>query len=305
MTVGSFVDGVPARDSWPAGIWQKLERFVQGHAVPAPPFSFYGSADEPLNSASAKFADSGEFTGELVMTVPDDLAPRWAIITTATCDIAEPGVRRPKKPFVQVAPVVDLEHMQKSQHGNLLRNRVGHFVFLPALTAREGGLWVADLRYDQPVEKSWLAHQEPVEVFEAEAQRDQFARALAWNRGRPAMGQAFIDLVQTPVQQAFDLLLSENKEFFVRMDEEVTEWAVEVDSRLVPRRLAIFVLSSQQLSQDCQEWWQVTVDGLRKQAEDAGLTVTGPVFADLSTYPAAEYLQLTVLGRPSSKLSNS
>jgi hypothetical protein len=304
MSVGSFVDGVPARELWPAGIWERLDRFVQGHAVAAPAFSFYGSADAPLNSVSAAFAAQDEFTGEMVMEVPEHLAPPWAIITSATCDIAEPGAK-PRKPFVQVAPVVNLEHMDRGQQGHVRRNRVGHFVYLPALTARQGGLWVADLRYDQPVEKSWLARQEPVDVFENEAQRDQFGKALAWARDRPAMGQAFIDLVQKPVHEAFEELFDENRELHARIDEEVSEWAVEVDSRLNPQRLVIFVIGKEEIGQDCREWWQVTVDGLRKQADDAGLTIAGPVFFDLSTQPAAEYLQLTVLGRPYHKLSNS
>ncbi|MBX9363206.1 hypothetical protein [Streptomyces sp. WAC04114] len=305
MSLGSFVDGVPARESWPAGIWEKLERFVQGHVVAAPTFSFYGSVQEPLNSVSAAFAASGQFKGEMVMQVPEGQAPQWAIITTATCDIAEPGVKKPKKPFVQVAPVVNLERMDRGQQGHVRRNRVGHFVYLPALAASQSDLWVADLRYDQPVEKSWLAGQEPVEVFDNEAQRDQFGKALAWVRDRPAMGQVFIDHVQRPLQLAFQRLFAENKELGVRIDEEVSEWAVQADSRLDPHRLAIFVISGGGVSGECREWWQVAVDGLREQAAMAGLTITGPVFADLSTYPAAEYLQLTVLGRLHSDLSNS
>lgn len=245
MSVGSFVDGVPARELWPAGIWESLDRFVQGHAIAAPAFSFYGSANAPLNSVSAEFADRGGFTGEMVMQVPEELAPRWAIITTATCDIAEPGVKKPKKPFVQVAPVVNIEHMDSGQQGHVRRNRIGHFVYLPALSARRDGLWVADLRYDQPVEKSWLACQEPVNAFESEAQRDQFGKALAWARDRPAMGQAFIDHVQRPLQLAFERLFAENKELGTRIDEEVSEWAVEADSRLNPERLAIFVISGE------------------------------------------------------------
>ncbi|MGI5401485.1 hypothetical protein ACQEVG_38170 [Streptomyces sp. CA-135486] len=299
--MGSFVDGVPERDAWPHGVLHELEKFLQGDVVQAPEFVFYGAPGAPVNAVSVQYATV--HTDDMVMIVPEELSPPLAIITTATCDVAEPDVKNPNRPFVQVAPVVNMADMPGDSKGNVRANKVGYFFHLPALAKDEGDLWVADLRYDQPVEKSWLARQERIEALVSEDERNRFGRALAWQRERPAMGRRFIDLVQRPLHEALEKLRKGDKPLFALIDEEAEEWAVRLASRLDPEWVEIVLLSSGQMSEPAREWWQLAVNDLREGAETQGLSILGPRFEDLEQLCVNGFRRLTVLGSPHRKLS--
>ncbi|WP_189308766.1 hypothetical protein [Streptomyces albospinus] len=301
--MASFVDdGMPsAREEWPQGTLEGLEQFSQGDVVPSPSFVYFGSPGSPLIQTSKRYGQA--LSADMPMTVdPADAAP-WAMITSATCDIAEPEVPRPKKPFVQVAPVVNLDYLDGGQRGHIINGNMVHFVHLPALHLHFPGFWVADLRFDQPVEKSWLARQRPVRGFGSEAEQEVVGEALSWLRRRPAMGGAFIKHVQQPVNDALEDLRRSDKALWKTVDREIAEWAVDSDSRLAPTRAMIVLLSgADEPSDECVRWWRETVDHLRASAGDE-LIIAGPEFKRLDEITVTEYRDLTVLGKPHRSLS--
>ncbi|MFI6768617.1 hypothetical protein [Streptomyces sp. NPDC050355] len=301
--MASFVDdGMPsAREEWPQGTLEGLERFSQGDVVPSPSFVYFGSPGAPLIRTSKRYGQSLS-TDMPMMVDPADATP-WAMITSATCDIAEPDVARPRKPFVQVAPVVNLDYLDGGQRGHIINGNMVHFVHLPALHLHSPGFWVADLRFDQPVEKSWLARQRPVRGFGSEAEQEVVGEALSWLRRRPAMGSTFIEYVQRPVNEALDSLRGSDKALWKTVDREIAEWAVDGDSRLAPTRVKIVLLSgSDDPSDECVRWWRETVDRLRASTGKA-LIIAGPEFKRLDEITVAEYRDLTVLGKPHRSLS--
>ncbi|KIZ15026.1 hypothetical protein [Streptomyces natalensis] len=303
--MASFVDeGMPSvRDEWPQGTLEGLEQFRQGDVIPSPLFVFFGSPGAPLTRTSKRYGQS--HSADMPMMVdPVDAAP-WAMITTATCDIAEPDVPRPRKPFAQVAPVVDLAHLGDGQRGQIANGNMVHYVHLPALHLHTPGFWVADLRFDQPVEKSWLARQRPVQGFGSEVEQEVVGEALSWLRRRPAMGSAFIEHVQQPVNDALESLRRSDKALWKTVDREIAEWAVACDSRLEPTRAKIVLLSTAEApSSECVRWWRETVDRLRASAEKT-LIITGPEFQRLDVITVTEYRELTVLGKPHRSLSKA
>ena len=87
----------------------------------------------------------------------------YGLITTQTCDINEAS---PKHPWIHVAPV---EQMDEGDLAALVRqHRVTYLVPLAPPTLE--GLWVADLRLEVPVEKSWLVGRHPREAFASEGE---------------------------------------------------------------------------------------------------------------------------------------
>ncbi|MFI9046064.1 hypothetical protein [Streptomyces sp. NPDC053427] len=199
--------------------------------------------------------------------------------------------------------MVDLAHLDGGQRGHISNGNMVHFVHLPALHLHAPGFWVADLRFDQPVEKSWLARQHPVQAFGSETEQEVVGEALSWLRRRPAMGSAFIDHVQQPVNDALESLRRSDKALWKTVDREIAEWAVNCDSRLEPTHAKIVLLSAVEApSSECVRWWRETVDRLRASAEKT-LIIAGPEFQRLDVITVTEYRELTVLGKPHRSLS--
>ena len=95
-------------------------------------------------------ADQVEEGEDAVIEVNEEETPPFDIITSPGGDVDD--VRR--KPWVQVAPVYHADEVSSSQLADVRRDAVPHLVLLdpPDLN----GAWVADLRLEMPVEKSWI-----------------------------------------------------------------------------------------------------------------------------------------------------
>ncbi|PWI41152.1 hypothetical protein CK485_27820 [Streptomyces sp. ICBB 8177] len=178
---------------------------------------------------------------------------------------------------------------------------------MPLLSDARPGLWAADLRIEYPVEKTWLAGQERLRGWATEREQEIVGLAVARQRQRPAMGRRFIEHVLLPTRKRLGELRKRQRALADRLDQEIPEWAVEVDSRLDPRRVAIVLLSQDCMPSDpVQQWWRETVEHLREgaSASGGGMTIIGPRFERLDELPVSEYRKLTPLDSPHGKFSN-
>ncbi|MEU6373389.1 hypothetical protein [Streptomyces sp. NPDC046909] len=302
--MASFVDdGLPAaREGWPHGVLNALEEFTQGDVVPCPPLVFHG---DPACAITQTARDYGlDYEDEMPMELHADDVPRWALITTGTCDLAEADAPLPLKPFVQVSPIVNLADLDGGKRRLIRQGRYNYLLHVPLLSTYEPGFWAADLRFEYPVEKGWLAKQERLKGFESERDQEAVGRAVAWLRERPAMGAPFIQFVAIPLRTMLGDLRTADRGAADLMDSEIAEWAVSIDSRLEPRRVEIVLLSEGSTpSATSQAWWRNAVDRLREGAGD-GLVILGPRFERLDQMPVSDYRRLTALAKPHQKFSN-
>jgi hypothetical protein len=96
---------------------------------------------------------------------------------------------RPKNPWITVAPVYDASGLLNAgQHGQV---KAGQILYLVHITAEwaSNGLWVADLRLELPIEKTFLMNQYPIEAFSDETQYATLAQRLGARRQRLAAPQ--------------------------------------------------------------------------------------------------------------------
>jgi hypothetical protein len=145
--------GLPSE--WPPGTWEALQAFRQGDLIKEPPLLYFADPARPTWEMTKRYAPTSR--GPEPIEAQGAIRPKYGLITSQTCDIAEDeSPQRPKKPWVQIAPVFDAsEHIT----GNRQREWVmgGRFVYLIHLPALPNGLWVADLRIEVPVEKGLFA----------------------------------------------------------------------------------------------------------------------------------------------------
>lgn len=87
--MASFIDaGLPHdRDAWPEGVLEALRSIAQGDVVPCPPVVYFGDPKRPVHSVSRGYG--AKYAEPIPMIVTGPIAPRWAVVTSGTCDIAE------------------------------------------------------------------------------------------------------------------------------------------------------------------------------------------------------------------------
>jgi hypothetical protein len=174
-------DGNPRSFNWGAGVLEACARFRQGDVVRdvSIAFAFYDAA--PV-TALAKRSSRGTNT---FAGVRADL--QYGMITSQTCDLA--GKRGKKYPLITVAPVYDIiPHVESGHLGNIRANLVGEMIPLDGPEfARDGELWVADLRLETAVEKGVLSHRSPMKAFSGEEGYLLCSRKIARVRLRVAI----------------------------------------------------------------------------------------------------------------------
>lgn len=185
-------EGLP--EPWPPEVLEALARFKQGHLVERPPIFYAASPAHGIwdLTRGAGVADAEEDLLEL----SDEDRPSYGLITTQTCDIAEEG--RPDHPWVEVVPVYRLVDVSDEERELLESHRRSHLVLLepPDL---DDGPWVADLRIEVPIEKSWLVGRTPVDSFSSEEKYQVLAQRLAAKRERPALATPAMDTIVRPL----------------------------------------------------------------------------------------------------------
>ncbi|MEK2492377.1 hypothetical protein WN990_22760 [Kitasatospora purpeofusca] len=305
--MSSFVDdGMPrSREDWPTGHLDALKPFVQGDVIPCPPLVYHASPSAAVTRSARLYADEPE--DELSVLVREEMSPRWALITSGTCDIAEEDAKPPRKPFVQIAPIVDMSDMGGGDKKLVRKGRFNYLLHVPGLSELEAGFWVADLRYEYPVEKGWLAQQDRIKGFPSEGAQEVVAQAVSWLRQRPAMGSSFIQLLIIPLREALAQLRQEDPALADQIDDQIKEWAVRVDSRLEPSRIEPVLLSDgEDASEPVVEWWRAFVDSIRQQASDqeAGVSILAARFERLDRMTVSDFRTLVPMAPPHSKFSN-
>ncbi len=70
-----------------------------------PPFFYAADVAHPVWDLTARAADPEG--GEELLEIHENDRPQYGIITTQSCDLAEDRVNNPKKPWFQVAPLIN------------------------------------------------------------------------------------------------------------------------------------------------------------------------------------------------------
>jgi hypothetical protein len=187
-------------DPWDDAVIAAAQAFDQGDLVEQPPF-FYAARPSRAAWASTKLiADDIEPEDDIVIDLDPVDRPPLGIITSQGCDIEETY----RKPWIQVAPVYPLAHYATDEKwvAEIRRDSVPHLFLLDPPTTP--GSWIADLRIEMPIEKSWLADREPIPAFATEADRREFARRLAGRLERPALPAGVHEAVVRPLRRWLD-----------------------------------------------------------------------------------------------------
>jgi len=180
---------------------EAVSEFRQGDLVERPPFLYAANGACPIWSLTRGIVEGGNDPSIAVLA--DEDAPLYGIITTQSCDLTEqpPAGRRrlPCRPWFQVAPVSPEDRFTKDQ---VKMARKGRILYLVALSPPElGGLWLADLRIEMPVEKGWLIERRPIHGFGDQAEYRDFSLRLQYLRSRVASEGGITDRVLDHLQE--------------------------------------------------------------------------------------------------------
>jgi len=192
-----------------------------------------------------------------------DDRPAYGIITTQSCDLSEerPG---PRQPWLAVAPVYEVTP------DSALRDR--DYVFELAPPEIDGGVWVADLRIEMPLEKGLLVGRAPIEAFSDEAGYVAFANFLARRRGRPALASVFHEVLGATTTR----LKTERNAHRVlarraRRNVYKLMLALEDGTRLAPVAAKLYVITDGPPTEDARTWFDLWWNEARLVAEQHGL----------------------------------
>lgn len=277
-------EGIPERTAWPAGILDGLALWQQGDVIRNPPLFYLSDPKRAIWWPELVDHDQGE-----VVIVPSDVRqlPKYGVVTTQTCDIAEQDSKNPQRPWVQLAPVYRADRWRKKLPKGLGPQ---YLYWLPDIP--EEGVWAADLRIEIPVEKGWLVGQQRMDVFgERTDLRHRFAERLAQLRARPALATALASIHRT-LQLRIDKLSNFGEPGVLDGLEEV---AVRVSDRLAPQWEQIVILTSSDLTESLREDLENWHDEAMLQV---GSVVLLPLeFIEIGKTTVAEYWQMIPVWR--------
>lgn len=285
--------GLPeTQDKWPPDALRALRQFVQGDVVADPPFFYFADPARPVwLRTHAYTADSA---GPEVIEVPDQARPRYGLITTQTCDIGEEDADRPVRPWIQLSPVYDLTLELNSGLRRLLRDGAGpqYLMHVPDLP---NGFWVVDFRIEVPVEKGWLAPRARLRGFADEAAQRRVGERIAMLRSRPAFAGSFVELLQRPLVTALKRLRQEHRELYGRMNDQVDEVAVELDSHLDPHNVRVTLIVDGTLDEDVHDWWRNWWDESSARCHEAEMELQAFAVRTASQITLSEYRRMTTV----------
>jgi hypothetical protein len=281
------------REPWPEDVRQTLSEFRQGDVVEAPPFFYvHGGAIrlwEPPEDEDEDDAAGDEFVAfasQVEELHPDD-APPLGIITSQTCDLDEQGM--PTQVWFQVSPVYRIPDDGREAE-RLLSKQYTIELDGPELP---DGRWLADLRIELPIEKSWLIARRPMRGFSSEDQAEAFGRKIGRRRARPALANRLVDTV-TGLVRARKQVRSPGS--LKRLTREI--WAedvyrimldIEGGTRLEPIAVRLHVVCRGDPTERAQEWFADWEDEARKAAGDAGIELHATHFHNGRTINLHEY----------------
>lgn len=281
--------GVPAdRDSWPDGTLDALRRWEQGDIVEDPPFLYFADPQRPVWEATRSYTETS--TGPEVILPVADMCPRYGMVTTQTCDIAEEDAGRPVRPWVQIAPVYEVTDWKKKK---LERRGPMYWVLVPDLPGSHP--WVADLRLEVPVEKGWLGQQERVEGFSDEGEKRRVGERLARVRGRHAFSRELNALVAS--LWGFLASDAEEENAYEPTINLIEEVGLHVDSFLEPTIAQVVFLTTAALDDGGIELLRQWSDSQSAALQARGVALQALDVWQLGSTSAAEYRRLAVVWR--------
>lgn len=279
--------GVPPLAKWPAGVLDNLKRWEQGNLVRYPPFFYFADPNVPIWSATMDYSADSEGP-EIILPEGDNL-PLYGIITTQTCDIAEEDSDRPIRPWIQMSPVYSTKSWKKSK---LEDGKGPRYLFLiPDID--EPGVWVADFRIEIPIEKGWLANQEPIQGFRDDEEKHKLGERLAWLRSRPAWSPPLVEAIRSLNRKLQSLYQQDESYLGDELERSLEEVAVLVDDYSEQHEVQFVFITSDNLSDDCKEllgqWW----DSAREEANRSNLTLHASDFVKSENLSLADYRKMT------------
>jgi len=267
----------PTSEEWPAGVLESLRQWEQGDVVAAPPFFYCADPSRPVWAATRRYGDENSL--ELIW-LQDDEQPRFGMVTTHTCDIAEEGRKYAVRPWVQVAPVFEVRdrgYKKKVLAGGGPR----YWLHVPDLG--EPGVWAADLRIEMPIEKGWLSKQTRIKGFEDQAARRAVGERLATLRGRPAFSDELNGLVARLHEALHDL---------DQADGSIAEITVQTDDPLAPTAVQFVLVTKDPIAESAMDWFNEWLDSVRVDLEAAGIALIAPDARTMESISLSEYRRM-------------
>lgn len=264
--------------AWTPELLAALETFKQGHLLEGVPFLYWGPVKKPLpwtpvtggegqdgeegrelqdvrdDDAREDEARSSEESFDVLEYDPLGGATCHGIITSQTCDIAEVG--EPEQPTVQVSPAYRVGATPST-------GQLPQYLFRIEPPDLPEGDWVADLRIEVAVEKTYLLGRKPIEAFSAEDGYLALGAALGRRRDRAALAADLVDRVAGSLRK-----LRNNKRFKKVLHDEVHSVRLAVTGdRLKPRTVAVHVLTHGEVTPNArgrfENWWRTARDDLK------------------------------------------
>jgi hypothetical protein len=252
---------------WPSKVQKALAAYQQGDLFDGLVLTYFGNGSlpwAPSEVVEEPDADPDPSDFELIDLDFHASPAGYGVITTQTCDLCEEGV--PAQPCFQAAPAYRLVEVDNRQA------LPGYLVSLepPDLPA---GRWVADLRIEVPVEKSFLVGRGRFAGFPDEAGYLDFAAALGRRCDRAALAPHLVDAVAATLNKR----ISNNKKFrrTVRDQVQSVRLAIERGTRFAPADVRVHVVIRGDVEQpeDVRERFESWWDTARSEAEKAGITL--------------------------------
>jgi hypothetical protein len=114
-------------------------------------------------------------------------------------------------------------------------------------------------------------------------------------RSQPELAARIVGLIQKPLIAALKQLRTTDAAFYHRLDAQVTEIAVELDSFLEPREVRVTLLTDGAADQDIEEWWRTRWSGVDEEFKSAGVSLHAFVIKKTAEVSVAEYRQMITL----------
>ena len=268
-------------DPWPSQAAAAARGFRQGHIIECPSLFFAHNVDEAISRWD------GSVLNKCVVCSTANV--QYGIITSQSCDVAEQG--KPRKPWIQVAPIQLVEDDGSGQFEQVKRFQIGHLYPLDP-DGLEPGLWAADLRIELPLEKSWLVGRQPRKGFQSEEAARDFSIHLGKLRSRPALGNAVSRLVvstlHTSIQKSGSFV--KRSEFFAPVKEL---WLGLIGSYEAPSGVTLYVATTGAAPTELVAFFDEWYGSVWPATFEAGCPLQANVYVDLQNVSALDYVELT------------
>lgn len=248
---------------WPASVQAALRDFHQGDLFEGLQLMYFGDGSLPWVEASV-VEDEPQTRSRDFDVLELNLGTKpsgYGVITSQTCDLFEEG--NPAQPCFQAAPAFIVADDDR-------QTLPAYFAPLepPDLPA---GRWVADLRIEVPIEKTFLIGRRSFAGFPDEAGYLRFASALGRRRDRAALAGHLVEAVAGTLRKR----IRNDKKFRRAVSDHVqsVRLAIERGTREAPVDVRVHVVlrgdgdEIARVRERFETWW----DQARDEAEAVGI----------------------------------